>query len=620
MNQPTLIFLTASVNFAKVFTETSLAKLKEIVRERLNFSAFSDFNLSYDITIEDTIVNIALETDDDFVAFQGHVQSLGQAGQARVHVVAAGGHRRTMSLGSTVLREDLVGYLYRIAQQHRFFLVRGTPGSGKTILCYQLFNHLLQIAPDDRVSCIKLWKTKSSVEESLVESCIRGDFKEFRDCYNDTSRRHWVLFDEAQTTYTDADLWATFLKELPDNFFVILFVSYGNQTSKDPALVGTPNNILPHLRMGLRPTQHGRPDDRYIPGLYFTLSEFKEVAGKRTQTQELPALDEDIAEWVFVTSGGHIGAIDSMLSCISSVAKITRPVTIGLSDFLRHFEGADRALHECSQGQSFDRGLPRPQTIPDPSHRKAIQFVRQLLEWGGRTFPASSVPEGARLAHRQGWVTLEEDDETLGENEQSTTTIDFPSPFHLSRFSYLLQGSYALPHAVEQMDLPQFINEVVKSFSSNALRHPERHITGSQAKPSIPEAQWQQEVYRGAYKVTQGRGMWISPEFGTSDNSTKAGRIDFYVMGSKKWGIEVLREGDRLEEHLSRFAPGGAYNVWIANGQMLEYVVLDFRAKSKPRKKILNQPLFHITFGPDFETYSIQDCQCTTIFTGTLLA
>jgi hypothetical protein len=44
-------------------------------------------------------------------------------------------------------------------------------------------------------------------------------------------------------------------------------------------------------------------------------------------------------------------------------------------------------------------------------------------------------------------------------------------------------------------------------------------------------------------------------------------------MPSKKWGVEILREGDRLENHSSRFHGQGAY----VGMQFDDYIMLDFR-------------------------------------------
>ncbi|KAF8437406.1 hypothetical protein BGX38DRAFT_1211648, partial [Terfezia claveryi] len=39
------------------------------------------------------------------------------------------------------------------------------------------------------------------------------------------------------------------------------------------------------------------------------------------------------------------------------------------------------------------------------------------------------------------------------------------------------------------------------------------------------------------------------------------GYLDFYVNGDLNWGIELLREGDRMKQHAKRFIEDGAYAV-----------------------------------------------------------
>jgi len=46
-----------------------------------------------------------------------------------------------------------------------------------------------------------------------------------------------------------------------------------------------------------------------------------------------------------------------------------------------------------------------------------------------------------------------------------------------------------------------------------------------------------------------------SPEYVIKAGNT-SGTIDFLVA-RKKWGLELLRDRDRLVEHMKRFEPGG---------------------------------------------------------------
>ncbi|KAJ7925939.1 hypothetical protein B0H13DRAFT_1973968 [Mycena leptocephala] len=210
---------------------------------------------------------------------------------------------------------------------------------------------------------------------------------------------------------------------------------------------------------------------------------------------------------------------------------------ISLFTFLAKVSGPEEALKECSHGAAFDRGLPTGRQLTSSDHVAAVQFISHLLQFDGVMVTGSdTLPDGAQQAHKLGWITLDEGDQR-------------PSRQTFLRFA---------------------------AFSSNALREPCRHTYGPQALPSLPESQWQMN----------------SIAYGTGQLSNE--------KGAKGWGIELLREGDRMEEHLQRFAPTGAMN---------EYVVFDLRTHTIPRA--LTRRLIH---------YEIKDHNLLVIKAGNLLA
>ncbi|PVF92942.1 hypothetical protein CPB86DRAFT_716433, partial [Serendipita vermifera] len=79
----------------------------------------------------------------------------------------------------------------------------------------------------------------------------------------------------------------------------------------------------------------------------------------------------------------------------------------------------------------------------------------------------------------------------------------------------------------------------------------------------VPEAHYQQELYRCCGVSS----THIFPEFGT-----RTGRVDFYIP-SKKWAIELLREGDNINGHCKRFSDGH-YNHSVP---VVDHLVLDCR-------------------------------------------
>ena len=68
------------------------------------------------------------------------------------------------------------------------------------------------------------------------------------------------------------------------------------------------------------------------------------------------------------------------------------------------------------------------------------------------------------------------------------------------------------------------------------------------------EATYQDEFYLSLHNVL-GYAMDVTSEWSPDG----VGRIDFR-LGSVGWGIELLRDGDRLHDHCQRFTTGGAYD------------------------------------------------------------
>ena len=58
-----------------------------------------------------------------------------------------------------------------------------------------------------------------------------------------------------------------------------------------------------------------------------------------------------------------------------------------------------------------------------------------------------------------------------------------------------------------------------------------------------------------------------------ADDERIQGRIDFFINDNLRWGVELLVNGDRLQEHLERFSPSGRYRGLNSS----DYIVVDFR-------------------------------------------
>jgi hypothetical protein len=163
-----------------------------------------------------------------------------------------------------------------------------------------------------------------------------------------------------------------------------------------------------------------------------------------------------------------------------------------------------------------------------------------------------------RRCLEQGWLFSE----TVGGGK---VKYRFASQLHQLYTGWLLLRSES---PIKDPDLQTFVIEVIKHFSPQNLQIREDLSTPPQ---SIPEAQFQQEFYRACCVYTRGC-VTTFPECGT-----KKGRIDFFIR-SKKWGVEILRDGIGIREHNSRFTTG-EYGKWVDDGNMKEYILIDFRSE-----------------------------------------
>lgn len=129
--------------------------------------------------------------------------------------------------------------------------------------------------------------------------------------------------------------------------------------------------------------------------------------------------------------------------------------------------------------------------------------------------------------------------------------------------------------------------DAIMQFRPRQLSDSPRSLAGN----TLPlEDQYQKEFYRCLFAILDGH-IVTSPEY-VIKTGTRGGTIDFLV-DRKKWGLELLRDRDRLVGHMKRFEPGGQYFSMIQSGRMKLYIVLDFTVTqpTKPRPGNTLHPL-----------------------------
>jgi hypothetical protein len=159
-----------------------------------------------------------------------------------------------------------------------------------------------------------------------------------------------------------------------------------------------------------------------------------------------------------------------------------------------------------------------------------------------------------------------------------------------SRYCACLFRERAPDHEIRYYTPLRLAVDAIMRFRPRQLSDPPRSLAGN----TFPlEDQYQKEFYRCLFTILDGHVV-TSPEF-VVKNGTKGGTIDF-LIGRKKWGLELLRDRDRLVEHMKRFEPGGQYFSMIRSREMEQYIVLDFTVKQPTKPHPGNTPPPYLSF------------------------
>jgi len=236
-----------------------------------------------------------------------------------------------------------------------------------------------------------------------------------------------------------------------------------------------------------------------------------------------------------------------------------------------------------ARGTIFARGLPNDANLQRPP---IACIFSDVLRNGSIFRPDSAAGKDALGALREcfhnGWLHAEKSPKA-----PNGITYTFASELHSLSVEWRLWDTPGTIPSIQLNSILQFALKVIARFSPRSLSAERRIGPGCIQKP--PEAQYQEEFYRSCHAFSDG-SLRTLPEYGTAE-----GRVDFYVP-SKKWGVELLRDGNRLEQHSSRFSESGAYERTLP---LSDYILLDFR-KTRPKRQHLGMciiyPSIHFTF------------------------
>ena len=277
-------------------------------------------------------------------------------------------------------------------------------------------------------------------------------------------------------------------------------------------------------------------------------------------------LSDELKEHLWKMTSGHPGAVRALLNILKNHAVIRPfrkghkivPLDVGL-EILEDITKLDDSLLVSV----FSRSWPKLVYIQeDPA---LALYLEQVVATGGLRAKQQNKRE-QDICQRRGWLHTEVLTVRLRHNHVGKEAVYiFPKPLH-----HRLLENYFTVH-----DFPINLFGSVKELVMASLKFFQR-INLSQTRVRTGglavEAGYQDELYRACWELL-GKKLHLTSEYSPPGYS---GRIDFFVQSSK-WGIELVRNGDRLKGHIEQFLSNGRYHPWILKGLMKEYILVDFR-------------------------------------------
>ncbi|RAL17123.1 uncharacterized protein BO97DRAFT_431122 [Aspergillus homomorphus CBS 101889] len=434
---------------------------------------------------------------------------------------------------------ETVSKLVDLIDSEKVVHVRGTPASGKTTLAQSLQRYY-QVKKRNSIY-VDIWRELDEYPSVIDDPLFRPWSKlnimlrtRFGSNMNYLASGTILIIHEAQSSYSDTLFWNSIIK---------------NRLSHQGP------DIRFSQRVTLTPQSH--PSSPSI-GLFFSRSEFTDAAQRliaNSRFQEKFTLRPDAEDYLFSLTNGHPGGL-ALLKW-------------------------DRKVWETLAQEPISRSLPQSNFLTT----EVANLLAKVLE-EGNVLCGPKRNEEVETCYRRGWLHRMQ---ILGEDGLDKDVYVLPSRLHEKHVSLSIHSRYldciilTIPRWIEHYigkiarSLPsEFQNlrdltiAILRGFSSSSLRQSaqgKKLSSGAQPKPV--EAQYQDEFYRCFNKLA-GRGVPVCTEW----SRTTDGRVDFWIPG-KKWAVEIVREQDRINEHIMRFHENGQYYPWREDGMIEDWIIVN---------------------------------------------
>lgn len=460
-------------------------------------------------------------------------------------------------------------------------LLRAPPGSGKTSFGFLYHDWLTnkRIA-SYLISLLGITSTKMSDGPEQSNEYLSSHFKtkcgrDWRDIVTNVTAVTYIIIDETQLIYgRRAESFWQFVKELQQqqsNIRLLLMAAYGESRTSYPGdVTGTPIEFT---------------EGQTIESAQFGLArqEFDEISRHYHLTAESPRapLPVQIIEMIWTATGGHAGLARRALREVRNRHYCCHPAQLPAdTDTITKYMLSTKFVNDMETSRSLpscDLSSADTQVLLQVLHSPINAYEPEVID---KVAVKNLILAGYLVRNKK--------------------LVQFSSPVLRTLVHRRIHSAQSDMFGVPFASFDDFIRRVIGGMRKAQLAL--THSIGTDN--SVTEYLWQSEFYRSACGILP-KGQSISPEISriyarVEDKEVKVSvgrdRLDFYINGDKNWGIELLREGRGLEDHVDRFEPKGRY----FGLQLSQWAVIDFRNRRR-QSALINKPhVWHVIYDDDF--------------------
>lgn len=473
---------------------------------------------------------------------------------------------------SYIKRERLVQTAVDLAREAGILVVSSPPGTGKSSLM-QLVTQKIGSDNDNNIYGVILRPSRPNKPQFDLYDWIRD---KIGVCYEEKTLDEklqscsevWLLFDDAQRLY--GQKFHEFWQDVGKTRNTIGFAG------------GTKVVVVVSATYYLTNEDDSPVDLRSQPRI-----EVEDLLLSEDEANELFGIRFVYPKWqiyqssLFRLTNGNAAAFAIGMNLIGAK---TLSVDMRAEGSLTE-EAAVKELYEGTKFlESLERCFPL-EKIDAESHRLIVESVIQAYKVDvGEGFTRSSLDDDPVIKLKKAGI--------LKKNNR------FASPAAAS-FYYSLVFPRASTSSEPAGSLGELITKATSRLSARRLRVA-RQKNDEDVLRTPKQAVFQQLFHESIASLLPS-SYRIIPEYGTEatiNGELKQGELDFYIMNGRKWGLQLLRNGDGIGEHLGRIT--GKYQ----NVEADEWLVVDCRIRTG-RRPCPDVDRCSLVFTEDFRS-----CQC----------